>query len=329
MAEVDHLIIGSGINALVAAAMLSKKGDTVLVIERENRLGGCMFTSDKVTLPGFHHDVMAATFVLFMTGPAGAALGEDLAKHGFDYCHAAHPTGVLRPDGSALVLGMDRAANVAAFNALSSGDGDQHGRDVGGIEQDAEFLFALLGGPLWSRQTAWMLFKRAWKMGLGPLKAWFGEAMEPARGWLETRYASPEVQALWAPWVLHVGLTPEATYGGQMARVIAFALEVAGAPVVKGGAGQATQAFARLIEANGGTLRTGVEATRIVVENGAAVGVDTAEGETLSARNVVAGTAAGAALQPSGRGAAPAQKPQAIPPRARKLSTALRAGRPD
>ncbi|MGI9507682.1 MAG: FAD-dependent oxidoreductase, partial [Geminicoccaceae bacterium] len=165
MAEVDHLIIGSGINALVAAAMLSKKGDTVLVIERENRLGGCMFTSDKVTLPGFHHDVMAATFVLFMTGPAGAALGEDLAKHGFDYCHAAHPTGVLRPDGSALVLGMDREANVAAFNALSSGDGDQHGRDVGGIEQDAEFLFALLGGPLWSRQTAWMLFKRAWKMG--------------------------------------------------------------------------------------------------------------------------------------------------------------------
>ena len=49
---------------------------------------------------------------------------------------------------------MDRAANVAAFNALAAGDGDRHGRDVGGIEADAPFLFALLGGKLWSWPTA-------------------------------------------------------------------------------------------------------------------------------------------------------------------------------
>jgi len=293
MAEFDHLFIGSGINALVAGAMLSKKGDRVLVIEREDRLGGCMYTSDDVTLPGYHHDVMAATFVLFMTGPAQEALGADLVKHGFEYCHAAHPTGVLRPDGSSLVLRMDRAANVAAFNALSAGDGDQHAADVSEIEQDAEFLFALLGQPLWSRSVAWMLAKRGWKMGLGPLKAWFGQALEPARSWLETRYTSPEVQALWAPWVLHVGLTPEASYGGQMSRVIAFALEAAGAPVVKGGAGRAAEAFGKLIEAQGGKMRTGIEAKRIIIENGAAVGVETSNGETLRARNVVASTTPG------------------------------------
>ena len=48
----DHVIIGSGINALVAAAMLALKGDRVLVLEREARLGGCMRT-EQVTLPGF------------------------------------------------------------------------------------------------------------------------------------------------------------------------------------------------------------------------------------------------------------------------------------
>ncbi|MFK7836900.1 MAG: phytoene desaturase family protein [Sulfitobacter sp.] len=293
MAQFDHVIIGSGINALVAGAMLSKKGDSVLMIEREDRLGGCMYTSDQVTLPGYHHDVMAATFVLFMTGPAQEVLGEDLAAHGFEYCHSPHPTAVLRPDGSALVLGMDRAENVATFNARAPGDGDQHAADVGGIEQDAEFLFALLGQPLWSRQTAWMVAKRAWKLGLGPLKTWFGEALEPSRGWLETRYASGDVQALWAPWCLHVGLTPEASYGGQMARVIAFALEAAGAPVVKGGAGQAAAAFRSLIEANGGKVRTGVEATRIIVEKGRAVGVETAGDEKILAKNVIASTAPG------------------------------------
>jgi phytoene dehydrogenase-like protein len=289
VAQFDHLIIGTGINSLVAAAMLSRKGDSVLLIEREDRIGGCMYTSDDVTLPGFHHDVMAATFVLFLTGPAHGALGDDLAKHGLEFCHTAHPTAVLRPDGSSLVLSMDRAANVAAFGA----DGAQHAADVGGIEADADFLFALLGQPLWSRQTAMLVAKQAWKKGIGPLKAWFGEALEPSRGWLETRYTSASVQALWAPWCLHVGLTPEASYSGQMSRVIAFALEAAGAPVVKGGAGKAAAAFQSLIEANGGKIRTGVEATKVIIENGKAVGVETSEGEKVLAKNVIASTAPG------------------------------------
>ncbi|SFE13107.1 Phytoene dehydrogenase-related protein [Sulfitobacter brevis] len=292
MATFDHLIIGSGINALVAAALLSRKGDSVLVVERENRIGGCMYT-DEVTLPGYHHDVMAATFVLFLTSPAYAALAEDLARHGLEFCHSPHPTAVLRPDGRALVLSTDRAANVAAFNAQSAGDGDQHGADVGRVELDAEFLFALLGQSLWSRKTAALLTKQAWKRGIHNLRAWFGEALEPARGWLETRYASETIQALWAPWVLHVGLTPEASYGGQMSRVIAFALEAAGAPVVKGGAGRAAHAFKALIEANGGVIRTGVEARSIMIDGGKAHGIITSQEEQIYARNVIACTAPG------------------------------------
>ena len=292
MAQLDHVIVGSGINALVAAAMLARKGDKVLVLEREDRIGGCMAT-DEITLPGFHHDVMAATFVLFLTGPAHGALGDDLAKHGLEFCHSNHPTAVLRPNGRALVFGMDRDANAATFNALAPGDGDQIRADIGDIEQNADFLFALLGQPLWSRGTAMLLARQIWKRGLNNTKAWFGQALEPARGWLETRYASEDVQALWAPWVLHTGLTPEASYGGQMARVIAFALEAAGAPVVKGGAGQAAQAFRSLIEAHGGEIRTGTEVRRIMVSGGKAAGVETSSGEVFEAKNVIASTAPG------------------------------------
>ena len=272
--------------------MLSRRGDSVLVVEREDRIGGCMYTAE-ITAPGFHHDVMAATFVLFLTGPAHAALGEDLKRHGLEFCHSPHPTAALRPNGEALVLSMDRAANVAAFNARAPGDGDQHAADVGGIERDADFLFPLLGQPLWSARTAALVVKQARRRGLDGLKAWCGQAMEPARGWLETRYASASVQALWAPWCLHAGLTPEATYGGQMTRVIAFALEAAGAPVVKGGAGAAARGFRSLIEANGGVIRTGVEAERITVSGGRATGIVTAQGETINARNVIASTAPG------------------------------------
>lgn len=291
----DHVIIGSGINALVAAALLARKGQRVLVLEREDRIGGCMFT-DEATLPGFHHDVMAATFVLFLTSPAHAELAGDLVRHGFELRHTPHPTAVLRPDGSALVLTTNRAANVAALNALAPGDGDRHAADVGAIEAEAPFLFALLGGSLWSWSTLKLMIGQARRYGVRGLMAWFGAALAPARGWLE-RYHSPTVQALWAPWVLHTGLTPESAYSGKMGRVIAFALEAAGAPVVKGGAGQAAAAFRKLIEEKGGTVRTGADVDRIEVTKGHVTGVTLASGETIATGSVLASVAPGQLMQ--------------------------------
>lgn len=287
-----HIIIGSGINGLVAASLLALKGDKVLLLEREARIGGCLYSTE-ATLPGFTHDVMAATFVLFLTSPAGAALGPHLARHGFEYCHSPHPTAVLRPDGSALVLSMDPARNLAAFNALAAGDGDQHGRDVGGIGADAPFLFALLGGNLWSWGTAKLLFGQVRKRGLRGLAAWMGSALAPARGWLESQYQSPLVQALWAPWVLHCGLTPESAYSGQMAKVVAFALEVAGAPIAKGGAGAAAKAFAGLITEKGGEIRTGADVDRITTREGRVTGVRLTTGEVIESRSVLASVAPG------------------------------------
>jgi phytoene dehydrogenase-like protein len=285
-----HVIIGSGINALVAAALLARKGDRVTVLEREDRIGGCLRT-DEITLPGFQHDVMAATWVLFMTGPAGAALGADLARHGFDYAHSPHPTAVLRPDGSALVLTKDRAANVAAWNALAPGDGDRHAADVGSIEAEAPFLFQLLGGALWSWPTLRLLIAQARRRGPRGLADWFGAALAPARGWLETGYRSPIVQALWAPWVLHCGLTPESAYSAKMGQVIAFALEAAGAPLVKGGSGAGVAAFRRLIEAKGGVIRTGADVDRVRVSGGRVAGVELAGGDRIEAESVLASVA--------------------------------------
>lgn len=288
----DHVIIGSGINALVAGAMLALKGQRVLLLEREAVPGGCLRT-EEITLPGFKHDVMAATWVLFMTSPAGAALGPHLARHGFAYCHTPHPTAVLRPNGEALVLTTDRTKNIAAMNALAAGDGDAHARDVGGIEADAPFLFALLGGALWSWPTAKLLWGQVRKRGLRGLAAWFGRALVPARGWLETTYTSPTVQALYAPWVLHCGLTPESTYSGQMGKVIAFALEAAGAPTLKGGSGAGVAAFKALIEEKGGEIRCGADVDRILARDGKVRGVALAGGEEIACGSVLASVAPG------------------------------------
>ena len=288
----DHIIIGSGINGLVAAALLAKKGRRVLVLERNNRFGGALRT-EQATAPGYTHDVMAATWVLFMTSPAGAALGPDLAAHGMEYCHTAHPTAVLRPNGGALVCTTDQTANIAAWEALAPGDGAAHARDVGGVLADAPFLFALLGGNLWSWPTAKLMFGQTRKRGLRGLAAWMGSALTPARGWLETTYQSPLVQALWAPWVLHCGLTPESTYSGQMGKVIAFAVEAAGAPIIKGGSGAAVRAFESLIAAQGGQMRVNADVDEILVRDGRVRGVRLKGGEEIAAPSVLASVTPG------------------------------------
>ncbi len=282
----DHIIVGSGINALVCAALLAGKGGKVLVLERNDRIGGCLRT-EEITAPGFVHDVMATTFVLFITSPAYAALGKDLARHGLQFCHTDTPTGVLRPDGDHLVQRMDRTANVAAYNAASAGDGEQYAKDVDDIGRNAGLLFGLLGGGLWSWPTLKLLFGEARRRGPRGLAAFLGEALVPARAWLESSYQSETSRALWAPWVLHAGLGPDDAFSGQIARVIAFALEAAGAPIVKGGAKNLLAAFEALIKERGGEIRTGADVASIMQENGRAKGVRLVSNEEIAAKKSV------------------------------------------
>ena len=280
---IDYVIAGSGINALVAASLLGLKGRKVLVLERNDRAGGCI-RSEEITAPGFIHDVMATTFVLFLLSPAYAVLGPELEKRGVRFCHPEIPTAVLRPGGASLVLTRDRAANVAAFDRLAAGDGKQFAADMDKLGADAPFLFSLLGGRLWSWSMAITVAREAWRRGPRGLSAFFGEALGSARHWLEPRYRSEMFRALMAPWVLHAGLGPESAYSGQMAKVIAFALEAAGAPIVRGGASNILKAFEQLIRDTGGEIRNGADVARVIVDDaGRATGVVLASGQEIAA----------------------------------------------
>ncbi|TIV56915.1 MAG: FAD-dependent oxidoreductase, partial [Mesorhizobium sp.] len=78
-------------------------------------------------------------------------------------------------------------------------------------------------------------------------------------------------------------LGPEDAFSGQIAKVIAFALEAAGAPIVKGGAKNLLAAFEALIKERRGEIRVNADVTSIVQTGGRATGVQLASGETLSA----------------------------------------------
>jgi phytoene dehydrogenase-like protein len=281
MANPDYVIVGGGINGLVAASVLGKNGAKVLVLDRNDRVGGCLRT-EEITAPGFLHDVMATTLVLFLASPAYGAIGKDLEARGFAVANSDLPTGVLRPDGSHVLFSRDRKRNVATFDACAPGDGATFAREMNGMGADAPFLFSLLGGRLWSRSMAATLAREAWTRGPRALLAWFGEALTPSRNYLEATYASEAVHALWAPWGLHCGLNPESAYSAQMIKVIAFAVELAGCPIAVGGANSLIRAFERLIGDQGGEIRGGADVEKVLLDNGGrAIGVKLSSGETI------------------------------------------------
>lgn len=268
----DYVLVGSGINSLCCAALLAKKGHSVCVLERNNYFGGCIKTAE-ITLPGFRHDVLSGFHPLFVTSPSYAELGEDLHRYGLEYVNTHKPTATISSDKRVSVLTMSRQENVDNFNKLNEGDGDRYAQTMAEMESDAEFTFALLGSELIQASTFWLFCKELKKRKLSGLLHFFGEAMASSRGWLTQHFKSPSVQALFAPWILHTGLGPEATFSGAMNRVIAFSLEVAGMPIVKGGSDNLVRALVAIIEEHGGKLSTSSSVSEIVVEQGIAKGV--------------------------------------------------------
>ena len=78
VAAFDAVFVGSGVNSLTGAALLSRAGWKVCVLERNELLGGAIRTSDDLTAPGFTHELMASWHPLFAGSAAYAELGDDL-----------------------------------------------------------------------------------------------------------------------------------------------------------------------------------------------------------------------------------------------------------
>lgn len=280
----DYVVVGSGINSLCCAALLARAGHSVCVLERNDYLGGCIKTAE-ITEEGFRHDVLSGWHPLFVTSPSYQTLGADLARHGLVYLNTEKPTAVATPAGESLVLSTSRATNIAALNALYEGDGDRYAQTMTAMERDAELTFSLLSNEILSLATLRLLWREWRARGSAGLSLFAGEAMASSRDWLGQHFRSDLAKSLLAPWILHTGLGPEANFSGAMSRVIAFSLESAGMPVVKGGSDNLVRAFRGLIEEYGGELHTNSDVQQIVVEHRRARGVECLHGERDTTQN--------------------------------------------
>lgn len=283
MERFDAVIIGSGINSLVAGSILAKKGWRVLICERNAQPGGAIKT-EMATLPGYTHELLSSWHPLFVGGPAYAELKDELDKRGLIYLNTDKPTGVICSDGSA-ILSTDPAATADEFARL--GDGAAWSTMMAEFTSKIDLAFGLLGADLWRRNALKLLRTAHKRFGARGLAATGAELLEPAAPWLDRTFASPVSKALLAPWALHNGLGPDDASSGFITKVISAAVAFGGMPVPQGGGVNLVNALVGIIEDNGGQLMTSADVTRVIVAKNRATGVELKDGRRFYASKAV------------------------------------------
>jgi phytoene dehydrogenase-like protein len=287
VAGFDAVFVGSGVNSLTGAALLSREGWRVCVLERNEFLGGAIRTSGDLTAPGFTHELMASWHPLFAGSAAYAELGDDLRRHGLEYLNTELPTATMFPDGGAAFLTTSLEDNTAEFERHAAGDGAAWGRQFEQFMASAEHSFGVLSAELWSLQGLALARKAYRSFGRRGLLAFAGSSLVSARDWLTVTFESERAHGVLAPWVLHTGLGPEQAVSGFMTQVIACAIQLGGMPVPRGGGVRLVEALAAIVREGGGELRTGADVERVLVAGGRSNGVRLAGGETISASRAV------------------------------------------
>ena len=280
MDSYDVVVIGSGHNALIAAAYLARAGKSVLVLENNDRIGGLVRT-EELTLPGFKHDVYSSAHPLFTTSQAYADLGADLTARGLRYINTDIPTGVSFSDGRTAILPQAFEAALAEAERLATGDGAVLGQMLASLNPYVEDIFGLFSMDLQS-PTAQTMIQRLLRSetGYSPFSKLL---FETARN-VVSPFQSPVMQAMLAPWVMHLGRTPDEIGSGLWVYLIVLATMGAGMATPEGGSEQLARALGSLISDHGGVIRTQTAATRIVLSNGKASEVHTNTGEAFGVR---------------------------------------------
>jgi phytoene dehydrogenase-like protein len=118
MKTYDVAVIGAGHNGLACAGLLAKRGFSVVVIERGERVGGAA-VSRRDIWPGY--TISAASYVCSLLDPW--LIGElDLKGHGYQAYRKDPASFTPLADGRSLLLGRDDAANAREIGQFDKSD---------------------------------------------------------------------------------------------------------------------------------------------------------------------------------------------------------------
>ena len=288
----DVLVIGGGHNGLVCAARLAQSGRRVLVLERSDRIGGCLRTDAIAT--GFRCPTLAHTVAI---DPAVArTLG--LERHGIEWLHPGAHVATPLGGGRALVLWRDEARARESIRGLSHRDADVYSGFLSSFSRISGVLRSVLAEPppsidtpgvadLIGALTAGRRFRALGRADAHRLLRWLPM---PVADLVGDEFESEPLRAtIGAGGVFGSFLGPRSA-GSAAALLVLGAADghpVSGGGFARGAAGAVADALAAAARAAGVDIRTAADVARIDVEESGATGVTLASGETLTARTIV------------------------------------------
>jgi phytoene dehydrogenase-like protein len=277
----DAVVIGSGPNGLVAANLLADAGWSVEVLEEQPEPGGAV-RHDREVDPDFVNDLFSSFYPLAAASPVLARLR--LHEHGLRWSHAPHVLAHPLTDDRCAVLSRDIDVTAASLDAFHPGDGDAWKRLHATWERLGPDIVDALFTPFPPLRAAARLAVR--------LRAAGGLRMArtlatPVRRMGEEEFRGEGGRLLLAGNAQHADLAPEAAGSGGYGWLLCMLGQTYGFPVPAGGAGALTAALVARLRARGGGVRCGQRVREVLVRDGRAAGVLTAEGERVGARNAV------------------------------------------
>jgi len=286
--DADIIIVGAGHNSLTAALYLQQAGLKVLLIERSQEPGGAA-KSGEILEPGFNHDRFATNIGLFMGSRVYSDFKDELHRNGFDVVAGRQPFSSVFPDRKCIRVYTDPEKTRQEFERYSPNDGRAWSGMISYFGEVAPYLFPMLQMPMPSFKVAKQLWKTYRKLGYNEMADLVRVLIMSPRSFLDERFESPEAKALLSPWAFHLGLSPDCAGGATFSFLESAADHLNGMALSKGGAGKLIGALVKAVTDRKGELLLGQAVERILVKNGTAVGVKTAEGRSFSAkRGVVA-----------------------------------------
>jgi phytoene dehydrogenase-like protein len=292
----DALIIGAGHNGLVCAAYLAAAGLKVTVLEQRGVVGGAAVTEE--FYPGFRNSV--ASYTVSLLNPK-VIRDLELAKHGLRVVERRLANFLPTEDGRYLKIGEGvTRAEVAKFSSSDAERLDAYGVK---LEEIADVLRDLvLETPpnvvVGSWRTALpelvhaaRLGGRLRKLDMAMRRQLLGLFANSAGDYLDGWFESAPVKAVYG----FDGIV--GNYASPYSPGSAYVLlhhvfgEVNGKKGAwghaLGGMGAITQAMAKCATARGVEIRVATPVREVLVSEGRATGVITAEGETLHASAVI------------------------------------------